>query len=128
MAEVLDDLDDSPIVPMVKKWMSEREWVTFRLNLILVVVKDNSVVWNCHITFIRLTGDALSSCTAGVDDDNGFTVEVDVFDEGPVTSAKPLTWRSCAVLRKSLSCSWPMFTSPLYINLGRDKRSSNQFN
>lgn len=46
------------------------------------------------------------------------------FDCGPVTSAKPRTCRNCAVFKKSLNCSWPMCTSPLYMNRSKLSISS----
>lgn len=85
-----------------------------------------------HITFF-LTGDGFSSCTVGVDtwvlraacvslDDDVIVWPID----GPLTSASPRTCSNWAVFRKSLNCSCPMCTSPLYINL-KAKESNFQF-
>lgn len=103
------------------------------------------------ITF--LTGDALGSCnldvftvpngfgndepiiplriaasSAAVDDVFVSAVKLvdrgNPFDCGPVTSAKPRTCSNCAVFKKSLNCSWPMCTSPLYINRSKLSTSS----
>lgn len=46
------------------------------------------------------------------------------FDCGPVTSARPRTCNSWAVFRKSLICSCPICTSPLYINRSKLSTSS----
>lgn len=46
------------------------------------------------------------------------------FDCGPVTSAKPRTCSNWAVFKKSLNCSWPMCTSPLYIKRSKLSTSS----
>lgn len=45
-------------------------------------------------------------------------------DCGPVTSAKPRTCSNWAVFRKSLNCSWPMCTSPLYMKRNKLSTSS----
>ena len=103
------------------------------------------------ITF--LTGDALVSCnldvltvlngfdndepiiplrialiSAAVDDEFVSAVKLvdkgNPFDCGPVTSAKPRTCNNCAVFKKSLNCSWPMCTSPLYIKRNKLSTSS----
>lgn len=121
-------------------------------NSILFFFLNEQIKLNAFdITF--LTGDALVSCNLDVFTVlNGFdnaeliiplrialtsAAVVDVFvsavklvdrgnpfDCGPVTSAKPRTCSNCAVFKKSLNCSWPMCTSPLYIKRSKLSTSS----
>jgi hypothetical protein len=65
---------------------------------------------------LLITGDAFNSCAALA---GGMDELIKEFDNllGLVTSASPRTCRRWAVLRKSVSCSCPIFTSPLYMNL-----------
>lgn len=97
-----------------------------------------------HITF--LTGEALSSWMDAAFVDDVFMIgivsrtEFDDVDDAfvvvarfgnaracdPVTSARPRICSSWAVFRKSLSCSCPMCTSPLYMKRNRLSTSSDR--